>query len=230
MGGRAIVGAMVAATPAPPLVVSEIFRSLQGESSFAGLSCTFVRLTGCALRCVWCDSSYTFTGGEWMTLGAALARIRGLGGTLVEFTGGEPLLQSTVHLAISALCDEGRTVLVETGGDQDISRLDSRSIAVTDVKCPGSGMHDRMDWANLERLRPRDELKFVLAGRLDYEWARDFVRTRCLDADGRTLLFSGAWGLLEPRDLAAWIIEDSLPVCLQIQLHKVIWNPSERGR
>lgn len=211
------------------LRVTEIYRSIQGESTFAGLPCTFVRLTGCALRCIWCDSAYTFTGGEWLTVDTVLARVRGLGEGLVEFTGGEPLLQRTVHRAISALCDEGLTVIVETGGDQDISMLDRRAIAIVDVKCPGSGMMDRMDWGNLDRLRPHDELKFVLSGRADYEWARDLVRSRRL-GQGRTVLFSCAFGLCEPRELADWIMEDHLPVRLQLQLHKLLWDPSERGR
>lgn len=213
----------------PALRITEVYRSIQGESTFAGLPCVFVRLTGCALRCVWCDSAYTFTGGEWMTIETVLERVRALGAGLVEFTGGEPLLQKHVHTAISVLCDEGATVLVETGGDQDISLLDPRSVAIVDVKCPGSGMMDRMDWANLGRLRPRDELKFVLAGRADYEWARDLVVSRRL-TDGRTVLFSCAFGLLDPALLASWILEDSLLVRLQLQLHKILWEPSERGR
>lgn len=213
----------------PELRVSEIYRSIQGESTFAGVPCSFVRLTGCALRCVWCDSSYTFTGGESMSVDAVISRVLALGGGLVEFTGGEPLLQDNVHQAIAALCDEGMTVLVETGGDQDISRLDPRSIAILDVKCPGSRMMERMDWDNLARLRPHDEVKFVLAGRADYEWARELVRSRGLGT-GRAVLFSCAFGLVEPRELAGWILEDALPVRLQIQLHKVLWDPTERGR
>jgi 7-carboxy-7-deazaguanine synthase len=164
-----------------------------------------------------------------MGIEAVLGRVRDLGSGLVEFTGGEPLLQAGVHAAITALCEDGSTVLVETGGDQDISPLDPRAIAIVDVKCPGSGMHDRMDWANLDRLRPRDELKFVLADRADYEWARELVRSRML-AEGRTVLFSCAFGQLDPRDLAAWILDDRLQVRLQLQLHKLIWDPSERAR
>src|SRR5213593_3556071 len=125
------------------MVITEIFKSIQGESTYAGLPCVFVRLTGCALRCTWCDSTYTFTGGEWMTVAGVLGRVRAFGEHLVEFTGGEPLLQENVHQAITALCNDGRTVLVETGGDQDISRLDPRAVAIMDVKCPGSGMADR---------------------------------------------------------------------------------------
>ena len=214
---------------APRLRVTEIYRSIQGESSYAGLPCVFVRLTGCALRCVWCDSTYTFTGGEWMSVPSVLLRIRGLGEGIVEFTGGEPLLQEDVHQVITSLCDEGRTVLVETGGDQDISRLDPRAVAIMDVKCPGSGMQGRMDWSNLERLRPRDELKFVLADRADYEWGRELVVSKGLAA-GRTVLFSCAFGLLQPRDLAGWILEDGLPVRLQLQIHKILWDPGERAR
>ena len=209
--------------------ITEIYRSIQGESSWAGIPCVFVRLTGCALRCVWCDSAYTFAGGEWLRIEDLLDRVRELGDGLVEFTGGEPLLQTRVHAAIAALCDEGRTVLVETGGDQDISPLDPRAIAILDVKCPGSGMSEKMDWANLDRLRPRDEVKFVLAGRDDYEWARRLVEDRGL-AEGRTVLFSCAFGLLDPPRLSEWILEDGLAVRLQIQLHKILWDPTERGR
>ncbi len=217
------------AAGSPSLRITEIYRSIQGESTWAGLPCVFVRLTGCALRCAWCDSEFTFAGGEWMEVGAVLAAVRALDEPLVEFTGGEPLLQGEVHPAITALCDEGRTVLVETGGDQDISALDPRAIAIMDVKCPGSGMSGRMDWANLDRLRPRDELKFVLADRADYEWARDLVRGRGLAA-GRAVLFSCVFGRLDPALLAGWILEDRLGVRLQLQLHKLLWDPAERGR
>jgi 7-carboxy-7-deazaguanine synthase len=164
-----------------------------------------------------------------MSLPAVLDRVRALGAPLVEFTGGEPLLQENVHAAIVALCDEARTVLVETGGDQDISRLDPRAIAIMDVKCPGSGMSERMDWANLERLRPRDELKFVLDGRADYEWACALLRSGRIDP-GRTVLFSCVFGRLEPSVLAGWILEDALRARLQLQLHKILWDPGERAR
>jgi len=214
---------------APRLRVTEIYRSIQGESSCAGVPCTFVRLTGCALRCVWCDSTYTCTGGSWMTVEEVMSRVRELGDGLVEFTGGEPLLQRAVHGAITTLCEEGRPVLVETGGDQDIGPLDPRSVAILDVKCPGSGMSDRMDWKNLERLRPRDELKFVLDGRADYEWARALVREKDLARGGRIIHFSCVFGRLEPRALAEWILEDALPVRLQLQLHKILWDPDARG-
>jgi len=211
------------------LRVTEIYRSIQGESSRAGEPCTFVRLTGCALRCVWCDSTFTFTGGEWMSVDEVLGRVRALGDSLVEFTGGEPLLQPQVHAAIGALCDEGVRVLVETGGDQDIGPIDPRAVAILDVKCPGSGMSERMDWSNLDRLRPQDELKFVLDGREDYEWARAVVRDRHLARDGRIILFSCVFGRLEPRTLAEWILADALPVRLQLQLHKILWDPDARG-
>jgi len=213
----------------PRLRVTEIYRSIQGESSYAGVPCTFVRLTGCALRCVWCDSTYTFTGGAWMAVAEVLSRVRDLGDGLVEFTGGEPLLQRAVHEAIATLCEEGRRVLVETGGDQDIAPLDPRAVAILDVKCPGSGMSDRMDWGNLERLRPHDELKFVLDGRHDYEWARALVRQKDLARGGRIIHFSCVFGRLEPRALAGWILEDALPVRLQLQLHKILWDPDARG-
>jgi len=227
--GRAARGAEKDPSGGSRLRITEIYRSIQGESTYAGAPCTFVRLTGCALRCVWCDSTYTFTGGEWMSLSDVLARVRALGDGLVEFTGGEPLLQAAVHQAIAALCDEGRRVLVETGGDQDIGPLDPRAVAILDVKCPGSGMQDRMDWTNLDRLRGHDELKFVLDGRADYEWARACVREKDLARGGRVILFSCVFGRLEPRDLAAWILEDALPVRLQLQLHKILWDPEARG-
>lgn len=211
------------------LQVNEIYASIQGESSFAGRPCAFVRLTGCALRCVWCDSTFTFHEGRRQTVASVLDEVRATGLPLVEVTGGEPLLQPNVHGLIRVLCDEGRTVLVETGGDQDISAVDPRAIVIMDVKCPGSGMMDRMDRANLDRLLPHHEVKFVLAGRADYEWARTLIRDRRLDARCAVLV-GCVFEALTPADLAAWIVEDRLPVRFQIQLHKIVWDPNERRR
>src|SRR5262249_22520261 len=186
MSGREQQGEAVAIPPGVPsgaarLRINEIYASIQGESSWAGRPCTFVRLTGCALRCVWCDSTHTFHEEEWRPLASVLEEVRALMLPLVEITGGEPLLQPAVHDLIRALADEGKTVLVETGGDQDISAVDPRARVILDLKAPGSGMTDRMDWDNLARLRPGDEVKFVLADRADYEWARAVVREGRLD-------------------------------------------------
>ena len=211
------------------LRVNEVYASIQGESSWAGRPCAFVRLTGCALRCVWCDSTHTFHEGDWRTVSSLLDEVRGMGLPLVEITGGEPLLQPAVHDLIRALADEGRTVLVETGGDQDISPVDPRARVILDVKCPGSGMMNRMDWANLDRLRAGDEVKFVLADRADYEWARALIAERALG--GRTSILMGCvFGRLDPAALAGWILEDRLPVRFQLQLHKILWDPDERRR
>ncbi len=211
------------------LTVNEIYASIQGESSYAGLPCVFLRLTGCALRCVWCDSTHTFHEGERRPVPEVLREVRSYGLPLVEVTGGEPLLQKAVLPVITALLDEGRTVLVETGGDQDISPVDPRAVVVMDIKAPGSGMSDRMDLANLDRLRPHHEVKFVLADRADYEWARGFIRDHGLSSRAR-LLIGPVHGVLDPAVLAGWILEDALPVRFQIQLHKVVWNPEERRR
>lgn len=208
--------------------VTEIFHSIQGESSHAGVPCTFVRLTGCPLRCVWCDSEYTFSGGTEMTLDAVMNQVREYGCRLVEVTGGEPLHQKEAFHLIEALCQEGYTVLIETSGAIDISPVDKRAHVILDVKCPGSGMVERMDWQNLHRISRKDEAKFVIKDRADYEWARSILRKydlpqRC------TVLFSPVFGELEPRQLAEWVLADGLPVRFQLQLHKYIWDPQTRG-
>ena len=172
---------MPAVLPSATLVVTEIFRSLQGESSFAGLPCTFVRLTGCALRCVWCDSAYAFSGGTAMTQERVLGEIERLGAPLVEITGGEPLEQEGFFPLAAALCDRGYTVLVETGGHVPVGRVDPRVIKILDVKCPGSGMESRNDLENLKLLGPKDEVKFVVTDREDFLWAERFVTTHALD-------------------------------------------------
>jgi len=224
------------------LRITEIFYSIQGESTRAGRPCVFVRLTGCHLRCGYCDTEYAFHEGERMSLAAIMRRVDELGGpgALVQVTGGEPLLQPSVHPLMTDLCDAGHTVLLETSGACDISPCDGRVIRIMDLKTPGSGEVQRNDWANLDRLTARDEVKFVLTGRADYEWARDVVRRHALSERVSAVLFSavhempagrelpGAEGLAL-RDLAAWILSDRLPVTLQTQLHKLIWDRQARG-
>jgi 7-carboxy-7-deazaguanine synthase len=211
------------------LVIHEIYASIQGESTFAGLPCTFVRTTGCNLRCVWCDTPQAFHGGTRMARSEVLARALSPGTPLVELTGGEPLLQPGVFPLLRELCDAGRTVLVETSGEADVSAVDPRVHKVMDLKCPGSGESHRNRWSNLEHLGPRDEIKFVLSGRADYEWMRGVVRDRRLSERTPNLLASTVFGVLEPRDLVAWVLEDRLPVRVQLQLHKYIWSPDATG-
>lgn len=208
--------------------VTEIFHSIQGESSFAGRPCVFVRLTGCPLRCSWCDSEYTFHGGAHMDLEEVLARVRGYGCPLVEVTGGEPLHQPEARPLVARLCDRGYEVLIETSGAMSIAEVDPRARIIVDVKCPGSGMVERMRWDNLALLRERDEAKFVIQDRTDYEWARDVVHERDL-ARRCTVLFSPVFGALDLRELAEWILADRLPVRFQLQMHKYIWAPDTRG-
>lgn len=206
------------------LVVKEIYRSIQGESTWAGFPCVFVRLTGCDLRCVWCDAAHAFTGGDRLTVSEVVARVEALACPLVEITGGEPLLQPAVHPLMAALLDRGHRVLIETGGHLDISGIDPRAVRILDVKCPASGESEKVRWENLGVLRQGDQVKFVLSDRADYDWARDVVQR--YDLPGRAeVLFSVAHGLLSPADLAAWLLEDRLPVRLQLQIHKYIWDP-----
>jgi 7-carboxy-7-deazaguanine synthase len=219
-----------AATGGPTLTLSEIFYSIQGESSYAGIPCVFVRLAGCNLRCRWCDARYTYEepGTRW-ALSAILAEIDHYPATaLVEITGGEPLLQEGISPLMEQLLASGRTVLLETNGSLAIDRVPPGVVAVLDVKCPGSGMADRFDLANLKRLRPTDELKFVLASRADYEWAADFVRRHGLV--GRyPIHFSPVVAELPPADLAQWLLADGLAVRLQLQLHTLLWPGRNRG-
>ncbi len=208
--------------------ITEIFHSIQGESSYAGQPCVFVRLTGCPLRCTWCDSEYTFSGGTEMTLEEVLAKVKAFGCSLVEVTGGEPLHQPEAFVLIARLCDEEYTVLVETSGALDIAPVDKRAHVILDVKCPGSGMLDRMRWENLALLAGKDEAKFVIKDRADYEWAREILKS-CNLAERCTVLFSPVFGELEPRQLAEWVLADRLPVRFQLQLHKYVWAPDMRG-
>ena len=211
------------------LVVHEIYRSIQGESTFAGLPCAFVRLTGCNLRCTWCDTPQAFYGGKRMRRDEVLERALALGTPLVELTGGEPLLQPGVIPLLRELCDAGRTVLVETSGEADVSRVDPRVHKIMDLKAPGSGESHRNRWSNLAALGQGDEIKFVLADRADYEWMRATVQERGLGSLGVALLASTVWGKLAPKDLVDWVLEDGLPVRVQVQLHKIIWGADTQG-
>jgi len=210
------------------LRVTEVFHSLQGESTLAGRPCVFVRLTGCQMRCRWCDSEYAFHGGTWRTRDELLAEVAGFDCPLVEVTGGEPLLQPGTLPLLTALCDRGYEVLVETGGHRDISGVDARVARIVDLKCPGSGESEANRWENLSLLRPRDEVKFVIADRRDYEWSRDLVREKKL-LDRCPVLFSPVHGVLDPGELAQWTLADGLPIRLQLQLHKYLWPAVERG-
>ena len=208
--------------------ITEIFHSIQGESTHAGRPCVFVRLTGCPLRCTWCDSEYTFSGGTEMTIEEVLRRVETYGCHLVEVTGGEPLHQPEAFVLIERLCAGGYEVLIETSGAIDTTPVDPRAHVILDVKCPGSGMLDRMDWDNLYRLSAKDEAKFVIKDRADYEWACAILRQHGLDKRC-TVLFGPVFGELDARQLAEWILADRLPVHLQLQLHKHIWAPDMRG-
>ncbi len=208
--------------------VNEIFYSLQGESTFAGRPCVLVRLTGCQMRCTWCDSEHSFYEGRWMGLEEVLAEVAGFGCPLVELTGGEPLLQPGALPLLAALADAGYEVLLETGGGLDVAGVDPRVRRIVDVKCPGSGEAANNHWPNLDLLTRRDELKFVLASEEDYRWARDLVLARGLAARCE-IHFSPVWGAVEPRQLAAWVLADRLPVRVQVQLHKLLWGADARG-
>lgn len=212
----------------PTLTVNEIYASVQGESTFAGEPCTFVRLTACDLRCRWCDSPYAFHEGRKASVDDVLTAVRDLGLRLVELTGGEPLLQPAAIPLMQRLLDEGYTVLLETGGHRPIDQVPEGVHRVVDVKCPDSGEAAKMHWPNLDRLRPVDEVKFVIASRRDYEYAKDVVARYDLARRCRAVQFSPAFNELPPADLAAWILDDRLPVRLQLQQHKYIWDPLAR--
>ncbi len=218
----------LALPPEDRLRVNEVFYSLQGESSFAGRPCVLVRLTGCQMRCVWCDSEYAFTEGAWRTVEEVLDEVAGFDCPLVEVTGGEPLLQPGARPLLAALCDRGHQVLLETGGGVDIGGVDPRVRRIVDVKCPGSGEVEGNRWENLALLAPTDELKFVLADEADYRWARDLVRGARLE-ERCPVVFSPVWDRLEPRRLAEWVLADRLPVRVQLQLHKLLWGSATRG-
>jgi 7-carboxy-7-deazaguanine synthase len=210
------------------LKITETFVSIQGEADAVGWPTLFVRLTGCPLRCVYCDTQYSFHGGEWRTLDELLVIARESGVRHVCVTGGEPLAQKACLELLAALCDAGYLVSLETSGALDVAAVDPRVSRVVDLKTPESGEVERNKLENLEVLTPRDQLKFVLCSRADYEWARDLLRGRALPLPAQ-VLFSPAWGQVEPRDLADWILADRLPVRLQVQLHKYLWG-NEQGR
>ncbi|MFN8180051.1 MAG: radical SAM protein [bacterium] len=210
------------------IVLNEIFHSIQGESTFAGRPCVFVRLTACDLRCKWCDTEYAFYEGTKREVAEVAAEVLAIACDLVEVTGGEPLIQPAVHELIAALLEEGRTVLIETGGHRDISKCDPRVKRIVDVKTPSSGEEKRMLWANLEQLKDGDEVKFVVQDRKDFEYAMDVIRRHALE--GRVpLLLSPAHGTLDPAELARWILESGVQARLQMQIHKILWPHAARG-
>jgi 7-carboxy-7-deazaguanine synthase len=219
---------MSAANSGPALRISEIFHSLQGESSRVGLPTVFVRLTGCPLRCGYCDTDYAFSGGETLGLDAILERVAGFGTRYVCVTGGEPLAQKHCLQLLAALCDKGYLVSLETSGALDISQVDSRVSRIVDIKTPGSGEVEKNHWENLAHLKPTDEIKLVLCDETDYRWAQQVLKEYAL-THRCPVLFSPAHGQLEAKDLAEWILRDHLPVRMQIQLHKVLWG-TERAR
>jgi len=214
---------------ADSILVNEIFYSVQGESTHAGRPCVFVRLTGCNLRCSWCDTEYAFYEGRKMTVAEVGERVLDYRCDLVEITGGEPLLQPGVYPLMDRLLAAGKTVMVETSGASDVGRLDPRVIKIMDLKCPGSGEAGRNLWSNLDHLTPRDEIKFVVSDRADYEWARAVILERDLASRVHAILLSCTFDGLAPASLAAWILEDRLPARLQLQLHKYVWPPQMRG-
>ena len=209
--------------------VTEIFRSIQGESTYTGLPCVFVRLTGCNLRCTWCDSEYTFTGGEKMTVEEVLAKVRTWPERLVEVTGGEPLLQKEVYPLMEGLLAAGYRVLLETSGERSIAQVPREVVKIVDVKCPDSGEGGTFDLANLDHLAAHDQVKFVLASRRDYEFARDFIREHGLVGRVAAVILSPVHGGMDLQELAAWILADRLEVRFGYQLHKLIWGAEARG-
>ena len=214
---------------ADELLVHEIYRSIQGESTFVGLPCTFVRLSRCNLRCRWCDTPEAFVGGESIPRAEVLRRALSWGTPLVELTGGEPLLQPASIPLLAELCDAGRIVLLETSGERDISSVDPRVHRIVDFKAPGSGESERNRWENATLLTDRDEVKLVLADRTDYEWAREVILEHRLADRAGAVLLSVVWGELDPKELVAWTLSDEMPVRVQLQTHKLIWGADARG-
>ncbi|HEY1308808.1 MAG TPA: radical SAM protein [Vicinamibacterales bacterium] len=211
------------------LTINEIFYSVQGESSYAGQPCVFVRLTACDLRCSWCDTPYAFYEGRKRPLEDVWGEVDSFGCPLVEVTGGEPLLQEDVYPLMQGLLDRGKTVLLETGGHRSTARVPRAVVTILDIKCPASGESHRNDWSNLERLQPHDEVKFVLNDRADYEWARDVLAQHDLATRASVVHVSPVHGVLDPKTLSEWVLADRLPVRVQLQLHKYIWSPTTRG-
>lgn len=214
---------------ADSVVVKELYLSLQGESRHQGLLCAFVRLTGCHLRCSYCDSEFAFRGGERLANAEVLSRVLAMKTPMVEVTGGEPLLQPGVYPLMQAFLDAGLTVLLETSGAIDVRHVPDAVHAIVDLKTPSSGEADRNDLRNFDSMDERDELKFVIGSRDDYDWSRDVIRAHRLDARPFGLLFSTVYGKLAPKDLAEWVIADRLPVRFQLQQHKYVWPPDARG-
>jgi 7-carboxy-7-deazaguanine synthase len=209
--------------------IHEIYESIQGESTFAGLPCAFVRLSRCNLRCRWCDTPQAFEGGTQLPRADVLKQALSFGTPLVELTGGEPLLQPGAIPLLQELCDSGRTVLLETSGERDISEVDPRVHRIMDLKAPGSDESHRNRWENIEHLTARDEVKIVLSDRADYDWAKRVIEEHALTDRVNAVLLSCVWGELDPKDLVRWVLEDRLPVRVQIQMHKVIWDADTEG-
>jgi 7-carboxy-7-deazaguanine synthase len=211
------------------LTISEIYLSIQGESTYAGEACVFVRLTACNLRCSWCDTPYAFTGGQKMAIDDIVTEVGARRCRLVEITGGEPLLQREVHDLMQRLIDDGYTVLLETGGHMPIDDVPDEVVAIVDVKCPATGEAERMHWPNLDQLSAHDEVKFVIQDRADFDYAVDVLTRHDLAGRVHALLFSPVHGTLAPDVLARWILDAHVPARLQIQAHKYIWTPETRG-
>jgi 7-carboxy-7-deazaguanine synthase len=211
------------------VTINEIFYSVQGESTYAGRPCVFVRLTACDLRCIWCDTPYAFHEGTKRRLEDVLADVERFDCPLVEVTGGEPLLQPDVYPLMQRLLERGKTVLLETGGHRSTAQVPAEVVTILDIKCPGSGEAAKMDWANLDRLRPHDEIKFVIKDRIDYEYARDTIHRHDLSGRVAATHFSPVHGVLDPKTLSEWVLADRLPVRVQLQIHKYIWSPDARG-
>jgi 7-carboxy-7-deazaguanine synthase len=220
--------ALLEGKPPGELVVHEVYRSMQGESTFAGLPCVFVRLAACDARCSWCDTPHAFYEGERMPLATVIERVVAFGCPLAELTGGEPLLQAEALDLMRELCDRGLTVLLETSGAHDVSAVDPRVHVILDIKCPDSGESARNRWQNLEALQPTAQIKLVVASRADFDWGAGVVRRHGLDRR-HTVIFSPAFGLVAPRDLADWLLASGLQARMQLQLHKHVWSPDARG-
>jgi 7-carboxy-7-deazaguanine synthase len=211
------------------VTINEIFYSVQGESTYAGRPCVFVRLTACDLRCSWCDTAYAFHEGRKREIDDILAEVDRYDCSLVELTGGEPLLQDGVYPLMNELLARGKTVLLETGGHRSTARVPESVVTILDVKCPASGEADRMDWTNLSRLRPRDEVKFVINDRADYEYARDVIARHGIQERAAAIHMSPVHGVMDPKTLSEWVLMDRLPVRVQLQIHKYIWPADTRG-
>lgn len=217
-----------ATTPAVRII--EVYASIQGESTWAGLPCVFIRLARCNLRCVWCDTTYSFTGGDMRTVESLVEETSAYGIPLVEITGGEPLLQNHCKTLCAQLLERGFTVLVETSGSLPIDRIPARAIKIMDLKCPDSGECARNHWENIALLDPeQDEVKFVIASREDYIWTRDIIREKQLETRCKAILLSVVFGKIEPRDVVDWMLADHLPARFQLQMHKFIWPPDMKG-